>query len=165
MPTTTSTDRIEKTAVLKAPRSRVWRGLTNAQEFGTWFRAVFTEEFREGAVVRAKITYPGYEHLTLEFRVVRMEPERYFAFRWHPNEVDLTKDYSAEPTTPPSTRNSTRATPPASETSAEMETTWDTRAPGAGEVMAAWGGVVSAGPPPMAVFMSITISPALRARS
>lgn len=96
---TTSTDRIEKTAVLKAPRSRVWRGLTNSQEFGTWFRAIFTEEFTEGAVLRAKITYPGYEHLTMEIRVVRMEPERYFSFRWHPHEVDLTKDYAAEPTT------------------------------------------------------------------
>ena len=96
---TTATDRIEKTSVLKAPRSRVWRGLTSAQEFGTWFRATFTGEFAEGAVLRAKITYPGYEHLTMEIRVVRMEPERYFAFRWHPDAVDLTKDYSGEPTT------------------------------------------------------------------
>jgi uncharacterized protein YndB with AHSA1/START domain len=95
----TSTDRIEKTAVLKAPRARVWRGLTNAEEFGTWFRATFTGRFAEGAVLRAQITYPGYEHLTMEIRIVRMEPERYFSFRWHPHEVDLTKDYSGEPTT------------------------------------------------------------------
>ena len=97
--TMTSTDRIEKTTVLKAPRARVWRGLTNAQEFGTWFRAIFTGEFAEGAVLRAQITYPGYEHMTMEIRIVRMEPERYFAFRWHPHEVDLSKDYSGEPTT------------------------------------------------------------------
>ena len=96
---TTATDRIEKTAVLKAPRSRVWRGLTNAQEFGTWFGAAFTGEFAEGAVLRAQITSPGYEHLTMEIRIVRMEPERYFSFRWHPDAVDLTKDYSGEPTT------------------------------------------------------------------
>ncbi len=96
---TSATDRIEKTAVLKAPRARVWRGLTDAQEFGTWFRAIFTGSFAEGAVLRARITYPGYEHLTMEIRIVKMEPERYFAFRWHPNEVDLTKDYSGEPTT------------------------------------------------------------------
>src|SRR5688572_32872975 len=95
----TATDRIEKTIVLRAPRSRVWRGLTNAREFGEWFRAVFTGEFTEGAVLRARITYPGYEHLTMEIRIVRMEAERYFAFRWHPHEVDLTKDYSGEPTT------------------------------------------------------------------
>lgn len=96
---TTATDRIEKTAVLRAPRSRVWRALTNAEAFGTWFGAAFTGTFAEGAVLRAKITSPGYEHLTMEFRVVRMDPERYFAFRWHPDAVDLTKDYSGEPTT------------------------------------------------------------------
>jgi len=96
---TSATDRIEKTVVLKAPRSRVWRGLTNSTEFGTWFRAIFTEEFVEGAVLRARITYPGWEHMTMEIRIVRMEPERYFAFRWHPHEVDLSKDYAAEPTT------------------------------------------------------------------
>src|SRR2546421_9335185 len=35
---TVSTDRIEKRVVLRAPRTRVWRALTNAAEFGTWFR-------------------------------------------------------------------------------------------------------------------------------
>lgn len=95
----TTTDRIEKSALLAAPRSRVWRGLTNAREFGTWFRATFTGEFAEGAVLRAQITYPGYEHLTMEIRIVRMEPERYFSFRWHPHEVDFTKDDPGEPTT------------------------------------------------------------------
>ena len=99
MQTSSTTDRIEKTAVLKAPRSRVWRSLTKAEEFGTWFRAIFTGTFAEGAVLRAQITYPGYEHLTMEIRIVRMEPERYFAFRWHPSAVDLSKDYSHEPTT------------------------------------------------------------------
>ena len=94
-----TTDRIEKTIVLNAPRSRVWRGLTSSSEFGTWFRAIFTAEFAEGALLRAQITYPGYEHMTMEIRVVRMEPERYFSFRWHPHEVDLSTDYAAEPTT------------------------------------------------------------------
>ena len=32
----TSTDRIEKTVTLRAPRSRVWRAITNAEEFGAW---------------------------------------------------------------------------------------------------------------------------------
>ena len=34
---TGSTDRIEKDIVIKAPRARVWRALTDAREFGTWF--------------------------------------------------------------------------------------------------------------------------------
>ena len=94
-----ATDRIEKTIVLNAPRSRVWRGLTNAAEFGTWFRAIFSEEFAEGRVLRARITYPGYEHVTMEMLVEQMEPERYFSYRWHPYPIDPNVDYSTEPTT------------------------------------------------------------------
>ena len=94
-----TTDRIEKTVVLKAPRSRVWRALSNVTEFSTWFRTDFVGEFAEGATVRGRPTYPGYEHLTIEIRIERMEPERRLSFRWHPYEVDMTRDYSAEPTT------------------------------------------------------------------
>ena len=95
----TATDRVEKTSVLKAPRSRVWRALTTADEFGSWFRARLSGTFAAGATLRGPITYPGYEHLTLEIQVERMEPERYLSFRWHPNAVDPTADYSPEPTT------------------------------------------------------------------
>jgi len=95
----TATDRVEKTSVLKAPRSRVWRALTMADEFGSWFRARLSGTFAAGATLRGPITYPGYEHLTLEIQVERMEPERYLSFRWHPNAVDPTADYSSEPTT------------------------------------------------------------------
>jgi uncharacterized protein YndB with AHSA1/START domain len=94
-----TTDRIEKTIVLKAPRSRVWRALSNVAEFNTWFRMDFVGEFAEGATVRGRPTYPGYEHLTIEIRIERMEPGRRLSFRWHPYEVDMSKDYSAEPTT------------------------------------------------------------------
>ena len=96
--TITVTDRIEKTSVLGAPRSRVWRALTTAEEFGSWFRARLTGTFAAGATLRGPITYPGYEHLTLEIQVERMEPERYLSFRWHPHAVDQA-DYSSEPTT------------------------------------------------------------------
>ena len=95
----TATDRVEKTSVLKAPRSRVWRALTTADEFGSWFRARLSGTFAAGATLRGPITYPGYEHLTLEIQVERLEPERYLSFRWHPNAVDPTVDYSSEPTT------------------------------------------------------------------
>ena len=50
----TDTDRIEKQIVLRAPRSRVWRALTDAREFGTWFRAVIDGEFKVGRRVPAK---------------------------------------------------------------------------------------------------------------
>ena len=94
-----STDRIEKRVVLRAPRSRVWRAITTAEEFGAWFRLNLDGEFAEGGTVRGRLTHPGYEHVTLEMRVERIEPERYFSYRWHPYAIDPAVDYSAEPTT------------------------------------------------------------------
>jgi len=97
--TTTTTDRIEKHIVLRAPRSRVWRALTDSKEFGTWFQSIFTEPFRLGSRVKGRITYPGYEHFTMEIEIEAIEPERLFAFRWHPYAVDPAVDYSKEPMT------------------------------------------------------------------
>jgi uncharacterized protein YndB with AHSA1/START domain len=99
METTAMTDRIEKTTVIAAPRSRVWRALTDARQFGEWFRARLEGEFVAGATVLGKITYPGYEHLTMEMVIERIEPERVFSFRWHPYAVDAKVDYSSEPMT------------------------------------------------------------------
>ena len=95
----TETDRIEKKVTLRAPRSRVWRALTDAEEFGAWFGVKLEGPFAEGATVRGKITHPGYEHLTMEMQVERIEPERYFAYRWHPYAIDAGVDYSSEPST------------------------------------------------------------------
>jgi len=99
MPTATGTDRIEKEFVMKAPRARVWRALTDAAEFGTWFGAEMKDTFAPGARAQGRITHPGYEHLTLDMTVERMEPERLFSWRWHPYAVDPKQDYSSEPTT------------------------------------------------------------------
>lgn len=94
-----STDRIEKTVVVRASRSRVWRAISTAEEFGTWFRVSLEGTFAEGATIRGKINIPGYEHVTMEMLVERIEPERYFSYRWHPYAVDPAVDYSPEPTT------------------------------------------------------------------
>ncbi len=96
---TMSTDRIEKRVVLRAPRSRVWRAITNAEEFGTWFRIKLDGAFTEGREVRGRITIPGYDHLTVDMLVERIDPERYFSYRWHPYPIDPKVDYSGEPTT------------------------------------------------------------------
>ena len=97
--TTTSSDRIEKQILLRTSKSRVWRALTNAEEFGTWFRVKLDGDFAVGKRVAGQITYPGYEHLKMEVTVERMDDERLFSFRWHPYAVDPTVDYSTEPTT------------------------------------------------------------------
>ena len=94
-----STDRIEKRIELKAPVARVWGALTDHEEFGAWFRVALEGPFVPGQSTKGRITYPGYEHMTMEVVVEKMEPERRFSFRWHPYSGDPTVDYSQEPPT------------------------------------------------------------------
>jgi uncharacterized protein YndB with AHSA1/START domain len=109
MPAVT-TDRIEKKVMLRAPRARVWRALTDAEEFGKWFGVKFEGPFTPGASMRGVIVpttvdatvakaQQEYEGLPFEITVDRIEPERLFAFRWHPFAVERGVDYSGEPTT------------------------------------------------------------------
>jgi uncharacterized protein YndB with AHSA1/START domain len=95
----TTTDRIEKDIVVHAPRTRVWRAITDFREFSKWFQAEMRDPFVPGSLSKGKITYPGYEHLTIEVQVERMEPEHFFSWRWHPYAIDPKRDYSTEPTT------------------------------------------------------------------
>ena len=94
-----STDRIEKQILLQAPQSRVWHALTDAGEFGTWFRVDLDGHFRPGQRLTGRITHPGYEHITMEILVERMDAETLFSYRWHPYAVDPAVDYAQEPTT------------------------------------------------------------------
>ena len=98
MPATAS-DRIERSIFLKAPRAKVWRALTSAEQFGTWFGAKLQGEFAAGSTVSGRITIPDYDHLTIEMFIERVEPERLLAYRWHPHAVDINIDYSSEPMT------------------------------------------------------------------
>lgn len=96
----TSTDRIERQILLKAPRSRVWHALADAEAFGDWFGvALKGKHFVAGQHTQGYITYPGYEHLLWDVLIERVEPERMLSFRWHPYAVDPSVDYSQEPTT------------------------------------------------------------------
>ena len=105
-----NTDRIEKKILLRAPRQRVWRALSDSTEFGIWFGMKFDGPFAPGRTMRAVIVptkvspeiaklQKQYEGLVYEITIEAMEPERRFSFRWHPNAVDRGVDYSAEPTT------------------------------------------------------------------
>jgi uncharacterized protein YndB with AHSA1/START domain len=96
MSTTADTDRIQKQVVLSAPRSRVWRALTDPAEFGTWFGARIEGEFRPGARATCRITIPGYEHVVMDLAIERVVPQTLFSYRWHPYAVDPKIDYSAE---------------------------------------------------------------------
>ena len=104
------TDRIEKQILLRASRARVWRALTDSEEFGRWFGVKFDGPFTPGALQRGVIVpttvdadvakaQQEYAGMPFEITIDRIEPERVFAFRWHPFAVERGVDYSGEPTT------------------------------------------------------------------
>lgn len=97
----TQTDRIERQIVLKAPRSRVWRALSNAEEFGTWFGvALQGKTFAAGQRMQWQMNGScGHNDLTFDVMIERLEPEDLMSYRWHPYAVDPSIDYSQEPTT------------------------------------------------------------------
>jgi uncharacterized protein YndB with AHSA1/START domain len=79
-----TTDRIQKSIILRAPRSRVWQALTDPAQFGEWFGARLSGRFLPGQRMRGSVTLPEYAHLSFEVVVERMEPERLFSWRWQP---------------------------------------------------------------------------------
>lgn len=105
-----STDRIEKKVVLNAPLERVWRAISDARAFGSWFGMRFDGPFTAhtrltGRIVPtevdrevAKLQQP-YAGIPFELQIERIEPMSLFSFRWHPGAVDPKVDYSREPTT------------------------------------------------------------------
>lgn len=105
-----STDRIEKQILLRAPRERVWRAISDAWEFGLWFGVAFDGPFVEGARLTGKITpttvdadvakmQEPHAGTPFEWTVQRIEPMTRISFRWHPFAIDPAVDYSKEPTT------------------------------------------------------------------
>ena len=105
-----TTDRIEKRVVLSATRERVWRAISDAKEFGTWFGAEFDGAFVAGARLVARIQptqvdpevaklQEAHRGRGFEWTVERVEPMRHMSFRWHPFAIEPGYDYSKEPTT------------------------------------------------------------------
>lgn len=96
---TSTTDTIEKRRIIKAPRSRVWRAISDYREFGSWFRMAFEAPFVPGAVVKGAVQEKGYEHAIATVWIERVEPEHTLTMRWHPYALDPNHDYSGEPKT------------------------------------------------------------------
>ncbi len=94
-----SDDRIEKVIEMDAPVARVWRALTDSEEFGQWFRVKLDGPFKPGAVSTGKMTYPGFEGWPWLATVERMEPERLFSFRWHDYDSKSGVPMAKQPTT------------------------------------------------------------------
>ncbi|MEZ0299068.1 MAG: SRPBCC family protein [Candidatus Methylacidiphilales bacterium] len=93
-------DRIIKNLTLKAPRSRVWRALSDYKEFGTWFHTELDGPFVEGNELTGSCgCSEEYANIRFNMKVERVRPEGELAFRWHPFPVDPAIDYSLEPRT------------------------------------------------------------------
>jgi uncharacterized protein YndB with AHSA1/START domain len=97
MSETPPSDRIERSILINAPRSRVWRALSQAEEFGRWFGADLAgQRFAPGERARGPITIEGFTHIFFDVRVERVEPEHLMSWHWHPYPVDTAIDYSRE---------------------------------------------------------------------
>ena len=114
------TTRIEKIVTLKAPVSRVWHAITDAGEFGQWFGIELHGQFVPGKAIAGTFQQTFDEAAILEYQrqlglppspinvpeqaltfctVERIEPERYFSFRWIPYGIDADIAPQNEPTT------------------------------------------------------------------
>lgn len=92
-------NRIEKHIDLKAAPARVWKALTDSNEFGQWFGCRFEGPFVVGQSVVGTLNFPGFEHLVWALDVKALDAGRRFAFTWHPYPADPSIDYDKEPPT------------------------------------------------------------------
>jgi uncharacterized protein YndB with AHSA1/START domain len=116
----TTTDRIEKQVTFRATVARVWRAISDAREFGSWFGVTLDGAFAEGRTLKGTWEGKFDEAGIQEFQkkaglepsgvklpkgpvvfctVERVEPETYFSFRWIPYGIDAEADPDGEPTT------------------------------------------------------------------
>jgi uncharacterized protein YndB with AHSA1/START domain len=114
-----SQDKIEKQVTLRAPVSRVWRAIADSDEFGRWFGFTLDGPFGEGKTITGKFDKTFDEAAIMDYQkrvgvkpskvklpdtnvfctVERIDPERYFSFRWIPYGIDAEADPKNEPTT------------------------------------------------------------------
>ena len=90
---------IQKQILIRAPRQRVWRALTNLDEFARWFQVVATGQFRQGGRVDMTSTHPLGKGAKFFITVETMQPETLFSWRWSPGLKEPGMDYSTEPGT------------------------------------------------------------------
>ncbi|HTG30291.1 MAG TPA: SRPBCC family protein [Methylomirabilota bacterium] len=88
----------------------MWTALSDSTGLGTCFGMKFTGPFAPGALMRGLIVptkvnedvakaQQEYAGMPVEITMEKMEPERWFSFRWHRYAIEKGVDYSAEPTT------------------------------------------------------------------
>jgi uncharacterized protein YndB with AHSA1/START domain len=88
--------RIERSIFIRAPRSRVWRAITDVAEFSAWFQVKAEGEFAPHARLRMTTTHPAYAGIVFYVTVEDVKPEHSFSWQWHPGSAPAE---SGEPTT------------------------------------------------------------------
>lgn len=98
-----TTDRVERTIELRAPRARVWRAISNGKDFGTWFGLgeplTLEGDFVPGAKIMGVWGTGKAAARELFCTIDEVEPERLLAFRWLPYEIPPGEDPATHPTT------------------------------------------------------------------
>ena len=103
-------DRIEKEVLLKAPLDRVWRAISDADEFGQWFGVRFDGPFVAGTSITGTMTPTAVDEEVAKsqqpyageadaWQIVAVEPPHRLAFRWHPFGPEDGRDDAEAPTT------------------------------------------------------------------
>lgn len=105
-----NTNQIQKKIILKAPRERVWRAISDSTSFGSWFGVQFDGPFVAGSRLCGKIKptqvdpevaklQESHAGKAFQIQVESIEAMNRFAFRWHPFAINPNHDYSQEPMT------------------------------------------------------------------
>lgn len=89
-----NSDRIEQRVYLEARPERVWRALTDASEFASWFGVGL-----DGRIVAGTRLHMTWEDQRFAVDIVELAPPSRLVWRWHPGMVDAAVDYSKEPQT------------------------------------------------------------------
>jgi uncharacterized protein YndB with AHSA1/START domain len=85
--------KIEKKLLIHAPRARVWRALTTAEEFAKWFSVKLDGQFEPGKRLDMISTHPGCSGDKNFYLIVEsIEPEHTFSWRWHPGAASREED-------------------------------------------------------------------------
>jgi uncharacterized protein YndB with AHSA1/START domain len=90
---------VERSTLVRAPRSRVWQALTNIQEFSKWFCVEAAGEFTPGARLNMISTHECGKGQKFFVDVVKMEAPETFSWRWSPGSKRPGEDTSSEPLT------------------------------------------------------------------
>lgn len=89
------TDKIQKTATLRAPLAKVWSAISDSAAFGIWFGMTIEGPFVEGRTVKGSIAKTQVDDEIAEqqaphvgarcdLMIERVVPLSLLAFRWHP---------------------------------------------------------------------------------